>query len=580
MPGSTDNRFLDALSVDEIMLRISSSLESENTLQAIVDAAAYLAKTPVASLYLLGRDGEYLGMAAHGVSPEQLRAMSPPQGSGMIMHATETRDPVEIDDYLESMAASDATRAYMQSVGIRAVLAVPLLTGDEVVGALYVAKTEPGRFPPDTVASLRRLAAFAQQAIQNSLRFSALEADRTRLLLERERSRSHLLAELLELSGTLNSDLSVPVLLEHVIEAAMNLVGGRGGTAGLLEGDRIVFHRYWINGWTDFDVSLRQDQGIPGHVWRTMEAHVTNNVAADPYVLDDLRRRFDVTRLISVPMVDRDGVLIGILQVHDSKDDRDFEPIDVEALRLLAHQAAIAIQNARLNDQKDEFLSVVSHELKTPVTALKGFTQVMERRLSPESREMCSRYLNIMNRQTDRLTELINDLLDLSRIQRGQFAFDTEPLDYVRLVHDVVMEMELAFPAHRILVEAPGTAEAMGNGGRLRQVLVNLIDNAAKYGPPDGAIHLTVEIDGPEVLTYVCDEGPGLPPHEVDAIFKPYYQINDPARKAVKGIGLGLFVSRQIVEEHGGRLWLDTSNHTSFCFSLPAADGGETSWSR
>jgi signal transduction histidine kinase len=112
--------------------------------------------------------------------------------------------------------------------------------------------------------------------------------------------------------------------------------------------------------------------------------------------------------------------------------------------------------------------------------------------------------------------------------------------------------------------------QAIGNPDRLRQVLVNLIDNAAKHGPPDSAIRVTVEQKGNEVETFVCDEGPGLPPEEAERIFGPYYQVRQGGRQQAKGLGLGLYVSRQIVEEHGGRIWLDTTDHTSFCFTIPA----------
>jgi signal transduction histidine kinase len=250
--------------------------------------------------------------------------------------------------------------------------------------------------------------------------------------------------------------------------------------------------------------------------------------------------------------------------------ERDFVQQDIEVLQMLAHQAAIALENAQLNGMKDDFLSIVSHELKTPVTSIKGFAQVLQRRLPPESLEHGSRYLDIINAQADRLTALINDLLDLSRIQTGRFVFDTHTLNYATLVSDVLDELRLVSSENRITLVAPDSAPVVGNEHRLRQVLINLVDNAIKHGPTGREVHVTVEA-GDDVTTYVCDEGPGLPPAEAEQIFAPYYQVRHPTDRYTRGLGLGLFISRQIIEEHGGRIWLDDVDHTSFVFTLQTA---------
>jgi signal transduction histidine kinase len=288
-------------------------------------------------------------------------------------------------------------------------------------------------------------------------------------------------------------------------------------------------------------------------------------------VISPVQERLGFRRLVTVPMIDSAGNLAGTLGVYDPVVERDFGQTDVEALQLLAHQAAIAIENARLNQLKDEFLSIVSHELKTPVTSIKGFAQVLKRRLSPESLERSSRYLDVINHQADRLTALINDLLDLSRIQTGRFTFDLEPITYATLVQEVVAEMRLMSVHDRIDLASPERVTVHGNAERLRQVLVNLIDNAVKHGPQGGTVHVTVEERDGEVVTCVRDEGRGLPPGEAERIFRPYYQVRDQTGQQAKGLGLGLYISQRIVDEHHGRIWLEAAEHTSFCFTLPRA---------
>jgi signal transduction histidine kinase len=350
----------------------------------------------------------------------------------------------------------------------------------------------------------------------------------------------------------------------------MALIGARSGAMGLREDDHLVFRRIRIgHEWVDIDVVTRPGQGISGHMWETEEPYVTNDYGSDPYAVLSLQDRYPLRKLVGVPMIDSSGRLVGTLEVHDPVVERDFGQMDVEALQLLAHQATIALENSRLNQLKDEFLSIVSHELKTPVTTIKGFTQVLQRRLSPESLERCGHYLDTLNHQADRLTGLINDLLDLSRIQQGRFTFEKSRFDYGRLIHDVVAEMQLVTTRNPIVLTGPDHVQAVGNPDRLRQVLVNLIDNAAKHGPPDSAIRITVEQKEHEVETFVCDDGDGLPQGEAERIFGPYYQVRQGGKQQAKGLGLGLYVSRQIVEEHGGRIWLDTTDHTSFCFTVP-----------
>lgn len=403
----------------------------------------------------------------------------------------------------------------------------------------------------------------------------------TPLELERERARTHLLAELLDLSAHLNSQLSIPVLIERVVEAAMQLLGATAGTIGLVEGDELVFRRYHLpQGWTDFDVRLRRGEGAPGHVWESAKPYIANDTPADRHVLQSVRRRLGFKRLVFVPVFDRGGTVIGTLGVYDPRVDREFGQADVEAMQLLAHQAAISIENARLAEMKDEFLSIVSHELKTPVTSIKGFTQILQRRLPADVTDSSGRYLEVINHQADRLTGLINDLLDLSRIQTGRFVFERAPVDLGDLVRDVVSEARLVSPGNDVTYTGPDHLMVLGNGDRLHQVLVNLIDNGIAHGPPKGGIHVTLEATSSVAQVYVCDEGPGLPESERERIFAQYYQVRHGGEKQARGLGLGLFISRRIVEEHGGTIWLDDTDHTSFCFTVPlSADpvpGGAT----
>jgi signal transduction histidine kinase len=561
-------RAAEVQAIDDIVLRISSSLDLESTLQSIIDAAVSLAGANTGALYLLADGSQYRAVAARGVELEQLRPVVLTRDSGLMAEMCRTGEPTVVTDFEAQVRTTAEARKVVASTGTRATLGVPLMEGTACLGALYVATIDNAPFSPEAVHVLRRLGSFAQVAVQNARRFSHVEAERSRLELEQERGRTSLLSHLLDLSVLLNSDLSTQVLIERVVEAAMGLVGAQSGTLGLVEGDRLVFRRFHLpTGWTDFSVRLQPGEGVPGYVWRTREPYVCNDCRSDLHVIHPIQDQLGFERLVYVPIFNRAGALIGTLGAYDPLPERDFAAQDVEVLQMLAHQAAIAIENAQLNGMKDDFLSIVSHELKTPVTSIKGFAQVLQRRLSPESLEHGRRYLDIINAQADRLTALINDLLDLSRIQTGRFAFEIQALNYTALIGDVLEELRLVNPGNLITLVAPENALVLGNDNRLRQVLINLVDNAVKHGPSGKEVHITVEV-GEEVTTYVCDEGHGLPSAEAEPIFSPYYQVRHPSDRYSKGLGLGLYISRQIIEEHGGRIWLDDVDHTSFVFTL------------
>jgi signal transduction histidine kinase len=222
-------------------------------------------------------------------------------------------------------------------------------------------------------------------------------------------------------------------------------------------------------------------------------------------------------------------------------------------------------EQAELEQQKDEFLSLVAHELRTPVTVIRGYAQLMQRR-TPDER--LAGPLSVMGRQVDQLVALIDELLDLSRVQTGSLEVNPVPLDYAELVQGVAEDVRVLHAGRRIELDVPPSLLVMADPIRLRQVLVNLLDNAAKYGPEESAITVQASLQGGACVTTVCDGGPALPADQREHIFTRFYRASE-GNRAASGLGIGLYLARAIVEQHGGRIWLMEGDTCCFAFSIP-----------
>ncbi len=213
---------------------------------------------------------------------------------------------------------------------------------------------------------------------------------------------------------------------------------------------------------------------------------------------------------------------------------------------------------------REEFLSVASHELRTPLTPLKGFAaltlQRMEKGEDFPERERFLKALRSMSRQTDRLHRLVDDLLDTSRIQAGRFELERQQMDWVPLVREVLERFELrGQEGLRFLFEPPPTpVEGLWDGPRLEQVVTNLLSNAVRYSPQGGTVQVRFVLTSDYAELQVRDEGIGIPPESVASLFQPFARASNATSRHFGGLGLGLFICREIVQRHGGDIWAES----------------------
>jgi len=226
-------------------------------------------------------------------------------------------------------------------------------------------------------------------------------------------------------------------------------------------------------------------------------------------------------------------------------------------------------QLKELDRMKSQFLSIASHELKTPITAMSGFLQVALRRVRrlsegeaaapiAEGMRGITEQLEVVYRQTGKLARLVDELLDVSRIQTGRIEFRYGDVDLSELASEVATRMQLTTTTHEISVRRDSQNIVTADRDHLEQVLNNLLTNAIKYSPTGGAITIDVRPDGGGVRVSVTDQGIGIPERELEAIFGLFYRSPDRAARDAAGMGLGLYISKEIVVRHGGRIWAES----------------------
>jgi PAS domain S-box-containing protein len=340
-------------------------------------------------------------------------------------------------------------------------------------------------------------------------------------------------------------------------------------------------------------VRLPLGRGFAGRVAAERRPIILNDVA-HATVLNPLLREKGVQSLLGVPLL-VEGRVLGVLHVGALRA-RRFTEDDAELLQVAADRVALALDQQRMHAAagvalavaeqaeeavraRDAFLAIAAHELRTPVTALKGTAQLVLRQhaLGRLDEARLEAQLARLGASADRLEALTADLLDVARLRTGQLPLDCVPLDLPALVREAVARAREGLDdRHRITVAVNrGLTPVPADAARLEQVLTNLLENAVKYSPDGGTVAVCVRALSGGVQVSVRDEGIGLPPGSTEVIFEPFGRAANAARRHLPGLGLGLYICRGIVTRHGGQLWAESAGPgcgTTFRLWLPAAE--------
>lgn len=228
-------------------------------------------------------------------------------------------------------------------------------------------------------------------------------------------------------------------------------------------------------------------------------------------------------------------------------------------------------QRKLLEGQKDEFLRIASHELKTPVTSIKAYGQVLQNLFEKEGNEKAVTYMQRMDKQVNNLTALIGDLLDVTKIQSGRLAIHEEEYDINALVNEIIGDMQLTTMRHTLIKNQEGSIKVYGDKERTGQVITNFISNAIKYSPQGGEIIISITANKNDITFCVQDHGIGISAENINKVFEQFFRVSGDDQHTFPGLGLGLYICGEIIKRQGGRIWAESTKAkgSSFYFSLP-----------
>lgn len=225
----------------------------------------------------------------------------------------------------------------------------------------------------------------------------------------------------------------------------------------------------------------------------------------------------------------------------------------------------------KLEQQRDDFISIASHELRTPVTSIKAYAEMIGDILLQTGDAANASLMQKLNGQVDRLATLIHALLDTTKLSQGQLALHPQSFDLSRLIDERMEELRHTWQTHRLTVQHSGTLTLTADRERISQVLINLVSNAVKYSPPGSSVLITSKQAGEHVQVCVQDEGIGIPKDALKKVFDRFYRAGGQRSHTVQGMGLGLYITAGIVRRHGGTIWAESGmgKGSRFCFTLP-----------
>jgi PAS domain S-box-containing protein len=501
----------------EISRAITQVLEKDAVLARILDISLEMLAGQAGLIALREMQGGWAVAVSRGISPAFLHQLEK-----LLADVEENEDAARYELAEINRLLQAITRT--ASLGLLTGVALPLLVQEQVVGVLFIFRNYQGSFSANDKALLQSFADQAAIAVHNAQLYSQVNHEKQRL------------------DALLDSAADGMLILspDHTIERANPAFARMLGQPvdrfrGVSQDDALR----WINVKDGLTLSQAEAGGWP------LTPHATL------YVEGDLRRENGLPIPVGItyaPLMSGDGRLQNIIaSVRDITRFREAEEL------------------------KGTFISVITHELRTPVALIKGYVSTLRREDVAWDREIIADSLQVIEEEADRLTELIDNLLDASRLQMGALALNYCDVRLDDLARRIAERFQIQTQVHQIMVDfPPDFPVVMADENRLGQVLSNLVANAIKYSPKGGEIRIGGQIHPTQIVICVSDQGGGIASNDLPHVFDRFYRSTE-ASRTTKGAGLGLYLARAVVEAHGGRIWVDPTPNSGarICFSLP-----------
>lgn len=570
----------------------ASELEVDPLLEIITSSAVEILNAEAGSLLLIADDNErelefkvVIGGSGQELVGSRLKA-----GQGMVGQVAQSGKPAIENDVEHNPQHADVSKTYSTN----SLLAVPLIAKEIVIGVLEVLnKTDGTIFIQEDIELLTTFAGQAAIAIENARLFQMTDQQ----LAQRVRE-----LEILEQIDTkLNRTLELSEVARITVDAAIDNVKAQAGALGIVTGNPPYLQVVAVNGYEVEDYPAGADglnwslgQGVLRRVMRSRQADIVYDTSIDPDYDSGLRGSISQ---ITVPMLSGDD--INAILIIEKNQHPPMSLGDWAFTQRLAEHASIAIANAQLyaeltraNESKSEFMGFAAHELKTPLTSIKGFSDVILSGMVGEIGDQQKNFLGTIKSNANRMQTIIDDLRDFARLEAGQFNVEPTPMDFYQVIMESLRPLQQQFDEkeQKVQIQTPDVPPMiLGDQNRLIQVLTNMLTNAHKYSDPGSTTIISTEAKkkfrnkrgqnlGDVLHIKVIDEGFGMSEADLNRLFhEKYFRSTNQVALEQPGTGLGMMITYAIIQLHHGDIWVDSvlGEGSTFNFVIPLAPEAE-----
>jgi signal transduction histidine kinase len=588
MARARSRRLQDLEILHSLGQELGSTLEIDRLLDGALERIMRATGADVAAIRTIDRaTGETVLRAQRGVPDSYLtgrQRLAP--GAELPGQVIRTGQPVVIPDLRKARGVSTLLEHLPR---LRSLVAIPLWSKGELSGSLSLGSFRVGRFAPSRLTFLSAAAGLLGAALENADLYAAARQNAAR-----EEERGQALEALLEAARIVTAEHDLDRVLRRIAETARELARARYAALGVV-GPGGVLGRFIPVGLTPEEIArigeLPRGRGVLGVMLQHGKSLRLSDLSRHPGAVGFPPAHPPMRTFLGVPIFAR-GRLLGSLYMADKEGGLRFTADDERLLNAFAAHAGIALENAallereraaaaaqaELNRFREEMFASLSHDMRTPLSTLQMACDALS--MPGWSEEDRDEFLTTGRLEVERLTRMVNDLLDLTRIDRGRLSLDLASVALADLVRAAVRGAELKAHGKGIALSvqvAAALPSIVADRAKLERVMGNLLTNAVAYTPPGGSVSVAARpADAGGIEVAVTDTGTGIPPEVLPRVFERFFRANPAGRSAGAGTGLGLFICKSFVEAHGGRIWAESGagRGTTIRFTLPSMPPG------